>query len=70
MDVLEETMNESLPDPSDECYGRVLSARKDAAVSVLNTALKADENRFRVKKNDLLKNLFEKMEKEKLLIVN
>lgn len=67
--TLENVMLTDTPHPEDEAFGRILSAKKDAAVSVLNAGLKADENRFRKHKNNILKDLFEKMQQEKLLIV-
>lgn len=51
--VLQETMNVPL-EINDPNFARVLSAKKDAAGIVMNTAIKADENRFRQKKTDIL----------------
>lgn len=62
-------MRTPTPDCEDEAYGRILSAKKDAAVSVLNSGLKADENRFRKRDNDLLKVLFEKVKAENALVI-
>lgn len=44
---------EITPDEMDPNYARMVSARKDAAVSVLNACLKADENQFK-KRNSLV----------------
>jgi hypothetical protein len=62
--VLQQTMNIQ-PDEDDPNYARLVSARKDAAVSVMNTALKADENQFKKRNNAVLENLLAEIRKEK-----
>ena len=56
--VLDDVMDLPL-DSDDENFGRVLSAKKDAAVNVVNLQLKADENTFRAKSADGLQKLLE-----------
>ena len=58
LDVLEEVMDIPL-DRSDEHFPRVLSAKKDAALGVVNLQLKADENTFRARSQDGLMKLLE-----------
>lgn len=36
------------PSPFDDDYAKLLSIQKDAALSVVNLSIKADENRFRI----------------------
>ena len=48
-------------DANDPNFARLLSAQKDAAVSVLNTAVKADENRFKNRSNKVIEELLERM---------
>ena len=48
-------------DADDPNFARLLSAQKDAAVSVLNTAVKADENRFKNRSNKVIEELLERM---------
>lgn len=51
-----------LPAVTDPNYIRMLTIQKDASVAMIGSGLKADENRFRKRKNDILKNLFERIE--------
>ena len=44
---------------ADEDFVRILSIKKDAAVSVMNVTLKADENKFRARAADGLQRLLE-----------
>lgn len=67
LDTLREVMETPTPDIDDEAFGRILSAKKDAAVSVVNSGLKADENRFRKRSNDILQKLFDKVQAQKKL---
>ncbi|MDE2097898.1 MAG: hypothetical protein KGL39_11665 [Patescibacteria group bacterium] len=53
----------------DPNFARLLSAKKDAAVSVVNAVLKADENRFRQRKTDVLEKLLERIRQEEKPIV-
>ena len=61
-------MDIPIPDPSDENYVKVISARKDAAISLVGMGLKADENRFKKRNNDVLAKLFLAMHQEGLLL--
>lgn len=45
--------------PGDDDFTRILSIKKDAAVSVMNVTLKADENKFRARAADGLQKLLE-----------
>lgn len=64
---LEEVLDVPLPNPSAENYIRILLAQKDAAVSVVNSGLKADENRFRRRENDVIEKLFQKLQAERTI---
>lgn len=62
-------MDVPTPSPDDDDYARVLSIKKDAAVNIVNASLKADENCFRMRHNDVLDKLYaEILEKKPLLI--
>lgn len=50
--------------PGDDDFTKVLSSQKDAAMSVLNTSLKADENRFRKQAADGLTRLLDAIERK------
>ena len=65
---LDEIIDIALPPQSSDHYGRVLSAQKDASVAIVNSALKADENRFRRRQTDVLEKLYSKMRAEKHLL--
>ena len=43
---------------------KLLSIKKDAANSIINSGLKADENRFRRENKDIIEKLFEKIKNE------
>jgi hypothetical protein len=58
-------MDINLPSPYDEHYARVLSAKKDAAVAVMNIGLKADENKFRKRETDVISKLYDKIKLER-----
>lgn len=45
----------------------MLSIRKDAAVSIIGAGLKADENRFRRRQNDIVQRLFDLVKKDNKL---
>lgn len=60
-DVLQEIMLTETPDSWNENYPKILAVKKDAAVSVINSGLKADENRFRKSKTDILQKLYNKV---------
>jgi len=42
---------------------RAMSIKKDAAISIINAGLKADENRFRRENKDIIEKLYAKIEK-------
>lgn len=63
--TLNEVMDINLPSPYDEHYARVLSAKKDAAVAVMNIGLKADENKFRKRETDVISKLYDKIKLER-----
>lgn len=54
LDVIEEVLDQPLPARDDERYMKVLSMKQSAATSAMAIGLKADENRFRARKNDVL----------------
>jgi hypothetical protein len=66
--VLKEVMGVELDD-SDPNFARILSTKKDAAVSVVNAALKADENRFRQRKSNVLEELITRINKIKPITI-
>lgn len=43
---------------------KLLSVKKDAAASIINAGLKADENRFRRENKDIIEKLFEKIKND------
>lgn len=47
---------------------KMLSIKKDAAASIINAGLKADENRFRRENKDIVERLFEKVRKESKIV--
>jgi len=48
-------------DDNDPNFVRILSAQQAISVSILNTAIKADENRFRQRKNNILEDILTKI---------
>jgi hypothetical protein len=54
LDVIEEVLDQPLPATTDERYMKILSMKQSAATSAMAIGLKADENRFRARKNDVL----------------
>lgn len=65
LSVLEEVLEQPTPPLNHANYLKMLSIKKDAAVSVINAGLKADENRFRKRKNDVLGELLKQINSEK-----
>lgn len=65
--TLDEIMDIPLPPRGDESFVRVAAIKKDAAVSVVNSGLKADENRFRKRDNDVLQKLYDRIQAQKLI---
>ena len=49
-------------------YFKLLAIKKDLAVSAVAAGLKADENRFRRRQNDVIARLFEVVRKDNKLI--
>lgn len=43
---------------------KLLSIKKDAAASIINAGLKADENRFRRENKDIIERLFAKLQND------
>lgn len=62
---LDEILGIPLPAMSHDNFIRIMTSQKDAAVSVVNSGLKADENRFRKRENDVLEKLYQQMQAEK-----
>ena len=63
--ALEEILQQPTPPLHNPLYAKMLSIKKDAAVSVINAGLKADENRFRKRKNDVLGILLDQIKADK-----
>lgn len=55
-------MDEMMVEPEDRL--KLLSVKKDAATSIINSGLKADENRFRRENKDIIEKLFEKIKND------
>lgn len=47
---------------------KILSIQKDAAASILNAGLKADENRFRRENKDIIERLFDKLHNKSKIV--
>jgi hypothetical protein len=54
----EEILDMELPDVESEHFGRVLGAKASTAQAVINSGLKADENRLRQQKSEVLHELY------------
>ena len=61
--ILDMQLNQDDPN-----FARMLSAQKDMATAVFNTAQKADENQFKKRKSDVLEKLLAAIRKEKPVI--
>jgi hypothetical protein len=59
---LNEILDIELPPRSNPDFARMMSTQKDASVAIINSGLKADENRFRKRQTDVLRNLYERMQ--------
>lgn len=59
IDVTEEILDMPFLVPGEDDFGKVLAAKQNAAGSVMNIALKADENKFRAQSTDRLVSLLE-----------
>lgn len=68
--TIEEVLDIPLCDPSDPIYMKLLAAKKDCAVSIVNAGLKADENRFRRENRDVVEKLFERISREQPSLVS
>ena len=64
LQVLEEVLNTPTPPQSDPNFARILSTKKDAAVSAVGARLKADENCFRHRQSNALDRLYAEMKAE------
>lgn len=64
LDTMAEVLNTELPATNSPDRLKVLSIKKDAAVSVLGAGLKADENRFRKRQSDVLGRLLDALRSE------
>lgn len=65
---IETILDEDMPNKSDPNYTKLLSVKKDAATSIINAGLKADENRFRRENKDIIERLFDKIKKESRIV--
>jgi hypothetical protein len=63
LDAQEQILDLDLPDVESEHFGRVLTAKATVAQSVINSGLKADENRLRRENKDVMNKLWDKFEK-------
>jgi hypothetical protein len=69
LEVAEETLDLDPGDYDDpEIQMKVMSMRKDMAQSIINAGLKADENRFRRKNEDVILNLLARIEADKKVL--
>lgn len=64
LDILE---MDYLP-PSHSDYMKQMTIKKDTAISIISAGLKADENRFRRRQNDVIARLFDAVQRDKKLI--
>lgn len=64
---IETILDMDLPD-DEQTAMKMLSVKKDAAASIINAGLKADENRFRRENKDIIEKLFDKIKKESRII--
>lgn len=60
-----EILSMPLPHPSDDNFGKLLQAQQSLSVAVINSGLKADENRFRKKNSLALQSLWDEMERNR-----
>jgi hypothetical protein len=60
---MEEVLDMPTPASSDPNYIRVVGLKKDVAVSGVTARLKADENAFRKRESDALRELYEQVGK-------
>jgi hypothetical protein len=69
LETTEETLDLVTPHYLDENYAKILSLKQTAATAVINSGLKADENRLRRRETSALAKLYAAVQKEKLAIV-
>lgn len=60
---INEILDYDLPPRNHPDFQRMMSTQKDASVAIVGAGLKADENRFRRRQTNILKDLFERMER-------
>lgn len=65
---IEDIIDMDLEKVSAEDRIKLLSVKKDAASSIINAGLKADENRFRRENKDIIEKLYEKIRKDGRII--
>lgn len=65
---IETILDMPVPEDGHEDRMKMLSVKKDAASSIINAGLKADENRFRRENKDIIEKLFAKIEKKSKIV--
>jgi len=65
-----DTMDTELPDKDSENFARIFATRQSAASSIINSGLKADENRLRREKKEVLEALYERFKRTKGSVQN
>lgn len=68
LDTIIDILERDPPAPSAADFVKMLSIRKDAAVSIIGAGLKADENRFRRRHDDIMQRLFDLVKKDNKLV--
>lgn len=61
---IEDILDMEMPVATIAVQAKILSLKKDAAASIINAGLKADENRFRRENKDIVERLFDKIRKD------
>ena len=64
MDNLQEVLELDIPHPGDPNYMKMISAKKDAAVAVVNLGLKANDATLRRRETDVLSRLLEAIQND------
>lgn len=59
---INEILDYDLPARGDDQFIRMMGIQKDVSVALVNSGLKADENRFRRRQTNILKDLYERMQ--------
>lgn len=65
---IETILDMEAEDVAPEDLMKLLSVKKDAASSIINAGLKADENRFRRENKDIIEKLYEKIKNSDKII--